>query len=100
MHPGAVGPPYLTDIPDKCRITMEIEPGTALEEDGVYLRSGEKANISHRLNFNSNAARVELGNTSIAAVSGLNKAIKVDIILYGDIFDVCIDKRRYIVPIV
>lgn len=95
--PGGVGAAYISDVPAQCRITMEIEPATAMEEYGAILRSDEKAGIGYRFNLNPNTGIVNLGNTDIKAVSGLNKPIKVDIILKDDIIDVCIDGRRCIV---
>jgi beta-fructofuranosidase len=95
--PNGVGTARIDNIPAKCRITLEIAPQGATEEYGLYLRSDDKAGIGYRLNFSANTQMVSLGNTIIKAVSGLNKTIRVDIILNDDIIDVCIDNRRCIV---
>jgi beta-fructofuranosidase len=95
--PNGVGTARIDNIPAKCRITLEIAPQGTTEEYGLYLRSDDKAGIGYRLNFSANTQMVSLGNTSIKAVSGLNKTIRVDIILNDDIIDVCIDNRRCIV---
>lgn len=68
---------------------LEIEPLSATEEYGLQLRSDDKASDGYRLNFSANTQIVSLGNTNIKAVNDLNKKIKVDIILYDDIIDVC-----------
>lgn len=94
---GAVGAANISEVPAKCRITMDIEPVTALEEYGVILRSDEKAAIGYRLNLNPNNGIVSLGNTDIKGVTGLSKTNRIDIILNDDIMDVCIDGRRCIV---
>ena len=94
---GAIGAANFKEGPAQCRITMEIEPITALEEYGAILRSDEKAAIGYRFNLSPNTGIVTLGNTNIKGVTGLNKIIKVDIILKDDIMDVSIDGRRCIV---
>ncbi|SEW51844.1 family 43 glycosylhydrolase [Chitinophaga arvensicola] len=94
---GGVGAAHLENIPTECRVTLEIEPQGANEEYGLYLRANEKATEGYRLNFSANNRIVSLGNTNIKAVDGLDKTIKVDIILDNDIIDVCIDNRRCIV---
>ncbi|GAO45435.1 family 43 glycosylhydrolase [Flavihumibacter petaseus] len=95
--PGAVGAASISDVPAQCRITMEVEPTTALEEFGLIVRSDDKAGTGYRFNINPNTGIVSLGNTDIKAVTGLDKPIKADIILRDDIIDVCIDGRRCIV---
>ncbi len=60
------------------------------------MRSNERAAGGYKLNFLQNERIVTLGNTSINAVDGLNKNIKVDIIMKDDIIDVSVDNRRCI----
>lgn len=97
LAPNGTGGAMIEGIPDRCRITLEITPGSNLEEYGLQLRSDEKADIGYRLNFEPNSGLVSLGNTSIKSVTGLHKPIKVDIVLYDDIIDVCVDGKRCIV---
>lgn len=51
----------------------------------------------YKLSFQANNEVVSLGNTSIHAVTGLQKKITVDIIMQNSIIDVSIDGRRCIV---
>ncbi|MDQ2718375.1 MAG: family 43 glycosylhydrolase [Bacteroidota bacterium] len=95
--PDGIGTVHFENIPDNCRITLEIQPVTSSENYGLYLHSNEDASGGYRLLFSPNDRTVSLGNTSISAVDGLNKTIKVDIILKDDIIDVCIDNRKCIV---
>ncbi len=95
--PNGVGAAHSSGIPLNSRVTLEIEPEGVTEEYGLYLRSDEKAEGGYRLNFSANTQIVSLANTDIKAVKGLDKTIKVDIILKDDIIDVCIDNRRCIV---
>ena len=95
--PNGVGAAHAAAIPLNSRITMEIETAGSVDEYGLYLRSREKAEAGYRLNFSPNNQTVSLGNTMIRAVSGLNKTIKLDIIVKDDIIDVSIDNKRCIV---
>jgi len=95
--PNGVGAAYAEDIPLNCRITMELEPLGGSEEYGLYLRSNAKASGGYKLSFSANNQVVTLANTSISAVSGLDKTIKLDIIMKDDIIDVNVDGRRCIV---
>ncbi|MEJ7677535.1 MAG: hypothetical protein WKG06_06610 [Segetibacter sp.] len=94
--PNGVGSAHFENIPQNCRITLVIEPVGENEEYGLYLRSNEKAAGGYKLNFLQNEKIVTLANTSINAVDGLNKNIKVDIIMIDDIIDVSVDNRRCI----
>src|ERR1700730_3893234 len=95
--PNGMGASHFERIPYNCRITLQINPQGPSEDYGLVLRSNDKATDGYRLNFSANDAKVNLGNTSISAVNGLNKPIQVDIIMKDDIIDVCIDNRRCIV---
>jgi beta-fructofuranosidase len=94
---NGVAASHIENIPMRCRITLEITPTGPNEEYGLILRSDASAANGYRLNFSAANKIVSLGNTNIKGVDGLNKAIKIDIILKDDIIDVCIDKRRCIV---
>jgi len=95
--PGAIGSLHSANIPVNCRITLEVIPQGSNEEIGLYLRSTEKASEGYKLCFSASEQMVTLGNTSIKAVAGLNKPFKVDIIMKGDMIDVCINNQRCIV---
>jgi hypothetical protein len=96
--PGAIGGAFLKDVPLNCRITAEIEPTGSNDEYGFFLCAGDKANNGYKLSFNPNTRTVRLGRDAfIEAVDGLDKAIKVDIIMKDGIIDVCVDGRRCIV---
>lgn len=94
--PNGVGSSYFENVPQNCRITLEIEPIGNNEEYGMYLRSDDKAAGGYKLNFQQNEKVVTLGNTGISAVDGLNSNIKLDIIMKDDILDVSVDNRRCI----
>lgn len=95
--PTGVGAAYLKGIPRKCRITMEIEPLGIFDEYGFDLRSDENAEQGYPVSFSANKKMVTLWNTDIKAVDGLDKNIRIDLILDDDIIDLCIDEKRCIV---
>lgn len=95
---GAMGGAYIKDMPYSCRVTFEVEPQSVCDEFGLFIRAKEKANDGYKLSFSPNKRTVRLGDDAfIEAVSGLDKQIKVELILKEDIIDVCINDRRCIV---
>jgi len=95
--PNGIGAAHAEAIPLNCRITLEIEAAGSIDEYGLYLRANERAESGYRLNFSPNSRTVSLGNTMIRAVEGLDKAVKVDILMKDDIIDVSIGGRRCII---
>ena len=95
---GKIGDAYIENIPYNCQITLEIEPFGNNNEYGFFLRAKDGANDGYKLSLNPNKRTVSLGTDAfIEAVSGLDKPIKINIIMKDDIIDVCIDNRRFIV---
>ena len=76
---------------------MEIEPVGGVEEYGLALRAEKGDHSGYKLSFSPDNHEVYLHNTSIHAVGGLNNKIKVDVVMKGDIIDVCVDNKRCIV---
>lgn len=76
---------------------MEIEPNGLNEEYGLILQSNEKAKNGYWFNVDANNRTVSLGDTKIAGVTGLNKTIKLTIVMKEGILDADIDGRRTIV---
>ncbi|MES2826512.1 MAG: hypothetical protein V4687_00080 [Bacteroidota bacterium] len=95
--PNGMGALHAENLPSNYRLTMEIEPIGSVDEFGLNLRSRSRADGGYRLNFSPNSQTITLGNTMIKAVKGLDKAIKVNIIVKDDIIDVSIDNKRCIV---
>jgi beta-fructofuranosidase len=95
--PNGVGAFHFEHIPYNCRITLQLSPQGSNEDYGLVLRSNNKAIGGYWLNFSANDAKINLGNTSISGVNGLNNTIQIDIVMKDDIIDVCVDNRRCIV---
>ena len=95
--PDGVSSVRFDQVPLNARITLEIEPSDNNEEYGLYLRSSARGTDGYKLAFQADNEVVSLGNTSIRAVDGLHKTIRVDIIMENSLIDVSVDQRRCIV---
>ncbi len=94
---NGVGAAHVENMPLNYRITMDMEPAGPNEEYGLLLRSSPKGQGGYRMNVEASAMRVSLGNTAILGVEGLTKPVKIDLIVTGDIMDVCIGGKRTLV---
>lgn len=88
---------YIQGVPTNCRITMEVASSGGNDDFGLYLRANQHAGEGYRLSLSANNGTVILADTKIEAVPGLQKPIRLDIIMKDDIIDVSIDNRRCIV---
>jgi hypothetical protein len=95
--PGGLGIAHMEGLPANYRITLEIEPNGANEEYGMFIHSGAKAEGGYRLNLSAANKSVHLGNTAIEGVDGLDKKIRIDVVVKDGIIDVDIDHRRTII---
>ncbi|QHT70636.1 family 43 glycosylhydrolase [Rhodocytophaga rosea] len=95
--PNGVGTAHFENIPVNGRITIEIEPTGTNEEFGLLLRSNENGSTGYNLSFSASHQTVKLHNSEINSVEGLDKPLKVDIIMKDGIIDVDVDNRRCIV---
>lgn len=94
---GSIGSAYLDKTPYNCRITLEIEPDGNNQEYGLFLRANQEAADGYKLSFSPNGQTARLQDAYLNTVTGLDKSIKVDIIMKDDIIDVSIDNRRCMV---
>ncbi|MDR0796523.1 MAG: family 43 glycosylhydrolase, partial [Tannerella sp.] len=95
---GAIGGAYIANVPYSCRVTLEIEPTDNSDEFGLFIRTNEKAGDGYKLSFSPKAQIVRFGNDAwIESVGGLDKIIKLDIVMKEDIIDVSINNERCIV---
>ena len=87
----------ISHIPQNVRITMEVEPLGLNEETGLLLKSDQDGNSGYRLNLSANNQTVELGNTTVRGVAGLQHPFTIDLVIKDGILDADIDHRRTIV---
>ncbi len=64
---------------------------------GLRLRASEGFEGGCELRFFPQEGRVELGDQSIASVSGLDEPFRLDVVVKDNIFDVCIGERRCLI---
>lgn len=94
---SGIGSAHTENMPVNCHITMEIDPGASIADYGFYLRADDQADHGYRVSFSPNDKTVWLGNTMIRAVDGLDKPVKLDIIMKDDIIDMSVNGKRCIV---
>lgn len=88
---------YFDNIPGNVRIKFEIEPQGDIEEYGLYVRASDQAGKGYKIAMRPDDRTVNLHNTSITAVDGLNNTNVIDVVVKGDIIDVCVGNKRCIV---
>ncbi|CAK7037054.1 MAG: hypothetical protein PETM_01544 [Petrimonas sp.] len=93
---GNIGIVSLPNLPENYRISMKITPIGNYEELGLFLRATNKWENGYRLALNVNNQTVLMHNLSLYAVKDLDKPITLDVIVYGDLFDVSINNKRCI----
>ena len=93
---GDIGVASLTGLPGNYRISMQIKPDGNYEEAGLFLRATDKQQPGYKLELNPDNQTVSMHNTSIDAVSGLDKTIILDVIVYDEFYDVSINNKRCI----
>jgi beta-fructofuranosidase len=87
----------LSPMPRCARLTMRIVPGAGVGTFGLRLRGGGRFETGYDLRFSPHECKVDLFDTSIGAVEGLDRPFDLEVRLQDDIIDVCIDRRRCIV---
>lgn len=87
----------LNAIPQEVRITFQCQPQVTVGSYGLRLRGTGNFEGGYDLLFQPVERIVRLHEEAIYAVDGLDQPFAVEIILYEDLFDVCIDGRRCIV---
>ena len=95
--PDGIGTAHIDRIPDNCRITLEFEPQGPNEDFGLVLKSGADGKGGYKLVFSAENQLVELHDTRIYAVKGLDKKVKIDLVISNGIIDVDINNERGIV---
>ncbi len=93
----------LAGVPPDARIILDISPGLDAAYFGLRLRGSVDGSPGYELAFAPREQTVRifavdnsgtLANRAITNVAGLDLPFTVDILLYGDIVDVCVDNRR------
>lgn len=85
---------YLTDLPLGYRLSMRVEPCSSYDEIGLFVRASDSRDRGYKLEMNAVKRMVLLHNLRIEGVAGLERPFTLDLIVCGDLIDVCIDGRR------
>lgn len=94
---GGLGAFFFKDVPLDATLSFDVETKGAVEEFGCFLRSDDKGRDAYRLVFTPEDEDVALAESHIKAVEGLNKKMHIQVVIKGDIIDVCIAGKRTIV---
>lgn len=84
-------------VPFNVQMTLQVSPSGAQGVYGLRLRSDDDYERAVVMSFRPAEAIVELGNTAIYGVYGLDRPFSVEVICREDLIDVCIDGRRCVV---
>jgi len=86
----------ISGLPSDARITMTIVPDPGTAEYGIGLRGTGAMETAYYLRARPFSGRLTLNKEAIS-LSGLDQAITLEIVMKGDIIDVCIDNHRCII---
>ncbi len=87
----------LVDVPEDATIKLQVNSNQDTPEFGLCLRSSGNLESGYFLRFLPYEHKVFLNQQSISCVQGLENPFQLEIIMKGDIIDVCIDNRRCLV---
>jgi len=87
----------MTEIPHDARITLQVKPEANSASFGLGMRGSGNYGKNYELRISPYERKVELHHQPIVNVHGLDRPFTLDIVLKGDIIDVCIDNRRCLV---
>lgn len=94
---NGTGTAALSGLPVDYRISFEFEPEGNYDEAGIFVRADDKDHRGYKIELNANKESAFIYNTGINTVKGLDRTVKVDIILKDEFIDMNIDGRRCIV---
>lgn len=92
-----LGAAACSGVPQDLRLLIRVEPSPDACDYGLRLRAGEAFGSGYDLHFFAAHRIACLGEQRIVGVDGLDKPFTLEIILKGDIIDVCIDDRRTLI---
>jgi hypothetical protein len=87
----------LQNVPHQARLSMRVRPGHDTATFGLRLRGAGAFESGYDLCFRPYEHRVELFDASLVSVEGLDQPFDLDVILAGDIIDICIAGQRTMV---
>jgi hypothetical protein len=92
-----LGAGMLEEVPVNARVAATVKPKPKTAEFGICVRGSGRWESGYELRCLPNERRVTLNDQAISCVEGLDRPLKLDVILKDDIVDVCIDERRCLI---
>ncbi len=90
----------LGPVPRDCRLTLRAAPGKGVTAYGVRLRASGQGAIGHTVRLEPGRREVRAGASAIGEVDALDRPVSIEVVLRGDILDVCVDGRRALLDVV
>ncbi len=87
----------LDGVPHDVRLTLRVAPVAGAAGFGLRLRAAEGFDSGYELHVAPHAGVVRLNEQLIYGVTGLDLPFDLEIVLIGDLIDVCIDGRRTVI---
>jgi hypothetical protein len=84
-------------VPRNAHLKMRVHPQPNAFGFGLRFGSGAAFDSGYDLHFSPADRVVALQQQRLFAVEGLNRPFTVEVVLWGDIIDVCIDERRTLI---
>ncbi|MEN9937598.1 MAG: hypothetical protein RLZZ387_4177 [Chloroflexota bacterium] len=84
----------LDGLPLDCRIRCRVIPAPGSARFGLGLRGAGRYESACDLALFGHTGAVALGQERLEGVGGLDQPLTLDVVLTGDIIDVCVDGRR------
>ncbi len=87
----------LASVPLCAQLTARIIPDTGVGTFGLRVRGAGRFESGYDLRFSPHERKVELFDSAIENVAGLDRPFNLHVALHDDIIDVCVDGRRCMV---
>jgi hypothetical protein len=84
-------------LPRDCRIRCRISPAPGSARFGFGLRGSGRYAAAYDLAFWGHSGAITLGELRSEGLAGFERPLTLEIVLAGDIIDVCVDQRRCLI---
>ncbi len=92
-----LGAAVCSGVPQKSKLVMRVAPHPNASGFGLRLCAQSDFDSGYDLHFSPFNRTVHLNEQYIFGVDGLDRAFTLEVVLYDDIIDVCIDGRRTLI---
>jgi hypothetical protein len=96
-NPEGLAAARCSELPRDVRLTMRVVPRTATGSFGLRLCVGDTFESGYELVFSPGDRTVRLAGQTLAAVDGLDAEFSLEVVLAGELVDVCVAGKRTVV---